>query len=189
MVTGELRSQIDRIWDSFWSGGIANPLEIMEARLEIEPALARLAALRVSNGDIERLRHLASKTASSADGDMDSRELWDGAFHRAIAEAAGNSLLLAFFDIANRIRQDSTWRRLREQARSRPGQRHYVDQHARVVAAIAARDGAAAEQAMREHLETVRASLLRIMTGPLPVPPDAIQADEASVNHRGRPAA
>ena len=30
MVTGELRSQIDRIWDSFWSGGIANPLEIIE---------------------------------------------------------------------------------------------------------------------------------------------------------------
>ena len=30
MVTGELRSQIDRIWDSFWTGGISNPLEVME---------------------------------------------------------------------------------------------------------------------------------------------------------------
>ena len=30
MLTGELRGQIDRIWDSFWSGGIANPLEIIE---------------------------------------------------------------------------------------------------------------------------------------------------------------
>ena len=30
MVTGELKSQIDRIWDSFWSGGISNPLEVME---------------------------------------------------------------------------------------------------------------------------------------------------------------
>ena len=30
MVTGELRSQIDRIWDSFWAGGIANPLEVIE---------------------------------------------------------------------------------------------------------------------------------------------------------------
>ncbi len=30
MITGELKSQIDRIWDSFWSGGIANPLEVIE---------------------------------------------------------------------------------------------------------------------------------------------------------------
>jgi type I restriction enzyme M protein len=30
MLTGEIRSQIDRIWDSFWAGGIANPLEVIE---------------------------------------------------------------------------------------------------------------------------------------------------------------
>lgn len=30
MLTGELRTQIDRIWDAFWSGGIANPLEVIE---------------------------------------------------------------------------------------------------------------------------------------------------------------
>jgi type I restriction enzyme M protein len=30
MLTGELRSQIDRIWDSFWSGGISNPMEVLE---------------------------------------------------------------------------------------------------------------------------------------------------------------
>jgi type I restriction enzyme M protein len=30
MLTGELRTKIDAIWDSFWSGGISNPLEVME---------------------------------------------------------------------------------------------------------------------------------------------------------------
>lgn len=30
MIAGELRSQIDRIWDAFWSGGLSNPLEIIE---------------------------------------------------------------------------------------------------------------------------------------------------------------
>jgi type I restriction enzyme M protein len=30
MITGEIRSQIDRIWDFFWSGGISNPLEVIE---------------------------------------------------------------------------------------------------------------------------------------------------------------
>ncbi len=30
MLTGEIRNQIDRIWDAFWSGGIANPVEVIE---------------------------------------------------------------------------------------------------------------------------------------------------------------
>ena len=30
MITGDIKSKIDRIWDSFWSGGISNPLEVME---------------------------------------------------------------------------------------------------------------------------------------------------------------
>ncbi|HEX5760558.1 MAG TPA: class I SAM-dependent DNA methyltransferase [Thermoanaerobaculia bacterium] len=30
MLTGDIRGQIDRIWDAFWSGGISNPLEVIE---------------------------------------------------------------------------------------------------------------------------------------------------------------
>jgi type I restriction enzyme M protein len=30
VITGELRSKIDRLWDAFWSGGISNPLEVIE---------------------------------------------------------------------------------------------------------------------------------------------------------------
>jgi type I restriction enzyme M protein len=30
VVTGELKSRIDRVWDAFWSGGISNPLEVIE---------------------------------------------------------------------------------------------------------------------------------------------------------------
>lgn len=30
VLTGELRNQIDAIWNAFWSGGIANPLEVLE---------------------------------------------------------------------------------------------------------------------------------------------------------------
>lgn len=30
MITGEIKAQIDKIWDAFWSGGIANPLEVIE---------------------------------------------------------------------------------------------------------------------------------------------------------------
>lgn len=30
MITGELKTKIDRVWDAFWSGGISNPLEVIE---------------------------------------------------------------------------------------------------------------------------------------------------------------
>jgi type I restriction enzyme M protein len=30
MLTGELRSKIDKVWDAFWTGGISNPLTVIE---------------------------------------------------------------------------------------------------------------------------------------------------------------
>src|SRR5690606_17248024 len=30
MLTGELRSKIDAVWNAFWAGGIANPIEVIE---------------------------------------------------------------------------------------------------------------------------------------------------------------
>ncbi len=30
MITGPIKNQIDQIWNAFWSGGISNPLEVIE---------------------------------------------------------------------------------------------------------------------------------------------------------------
>ena len=30
MITGELKSKVDRIWNTMWSGGISNPLSVIE---------------------------------------------------------------------------------------------------------------------------------------------------------------
>ena len=30
MITGSLKNQVDRIWDTFWAGGIANPITVVE---------------------------------------------------------------------------------------------------------------------------------------------------------------
>lgn len=30
MITGALKSQVDKIWDTFWSGGISNPISVIE---------------------------------------------------------------------------------------------------------------------------------------------------------------
>jgi type I restriction enzyme M protein len=30
MITGEIRSKVDALWNAFWTGGISNPLEVIE---------------------------------------------------------------------------------------------------------------------------------------------------------------
>ena len=30
MITGELKNKVDKIWEVFWTGGITNPLEVIE---------------------------------------------------------------------------------------------------------------------------------------------------------------
>ena len=30
MITNELKSQVDKIWETFWTGGISNPLTVVE---------------------------------------------------------------------------------------------------------------------------------------------------------------
>ena len=30
MITGAIKSQVDQIWNAFWSGGISNPMEVIE---------------------------------------------------------------------------------------------------------------------------------------------------------------
>jgi len=30
VITGDVRNKVDRVWDAFWTGGISNPLEVIE---------------------------------------------------------------------------------------------------------------------------------------------------------------
>src|SRR5438552_545216 len=46
MITGEIKNQIDRIWDAFWSGGISNPLEVIE-QITYQLFLRRLDDLQI----------------------------------------------------------------------------------------------------------------------------------------------
>ena len=43
MITGELRNKIDRIWETFWTGGITAPLEVIEKftylKVEVQKSL------------------------------------------------------------------------------------------------------------------------------------------------------
>ncbi|MEJ8475399.1 FadR/GntR family transcriptional regulator [Roseibium algae] len=136
----------------------SNMLEVMEVRLRIEPVLAQMAALRATPADVANMRDIAEKVANAED--MDSRELWDGALHRAIATAAGNTLFLTLFDIVDRVRQDHAWRHVREALRTSKAISLYKTQHLDIIKAIERRDPITAEQIMRQHLLTLQERLL-----------------------------
>ncbi len=80
-------------------------------------------------------------------------------FHRAIAEASDNLLLLSLFDQLNRCAAPSpgaTW----SAEPSRPPRDHSsFAEHEAIAAAIDARDPEAAYEAMRSHLRSVSARL------------------------------
>jgi DNA-binding FadR family transcriptional regulator len=137
-----------------------NFMEIMEVRLRIEPQLAQLAAMRAKKDEITRMLELALKIRES--DDADSRELWDGALHRQIAQSAGNQFFLTIFDVINRVRQDEAWQIIRERARSANNTVSMSHtQHMVIIDAIAAHDPAKAGEAMRQHLLMLQERLVR----------------------------
>lgn len=142
----------------------SNLLEVMEARVQLEPGLARLAALRASPEKIALLKRLLERMQSITLNDGDQHELWDSAFHRAIAEAAGNRLMLGLFDAIDAVRREPSWQHLRVMARTQDRLAHYDHHHQRLVQHIAARQPHEAAAAMREHLLAIQQALIEAIS-------------------------
>lgn len=136
-------------------------LEVMEARICIEPVLAAMCAGRAGPQDVERMRDLARRTAGAVG--PEEMELWDGALHRLIARTAGNRPLLAAFAMLDEIRNDESWRELRARARSVETLKVNDAGHRAIIDAIAAGRAEAADAAMRAHLTTLADNLRRIL--------------------------
>jgi DNA-binding FadR family transcriptional regulator len=127
-----------------------NPLEIIELRIVLEPALARLAALRASSFDIARIGRAAT---TPPDADPGAADL---AFHRAVAAGARNALAAEVYALLRQVGRDGRIR-LRRGAQTCPNRVRARDaEHAAIAAAIAARDPEGAERAMRDHLAVVQ---------------------------------
>lgn len=137
----------------------SNPLEVMEARLCIEPELAALAALRALPDDLRRLRHLADHHFNAADSR--STEIWDSAFHAAIAATARNRPLLTAFAALNEIRSNIRWMGMRQRARSVASLKDTRRQHGCIVAAIERGAADEARRAMHDHIRCRFDALLR----------------------------
>jgi DNA-binding GntR family transcriptional regulator len=130
--------------------GLDGVLERLEARLLLEPAIARLAAERRSEDDLAALR--AAIEAERASTDAVVAHDATRSFHVALIEATGSATLLKIFDglwIAD------VGRRLIASRSSQAAWRSSdAAEHEAILAAVAARDGAAAEQAMRDHVHS-----------------------------------
>ncbi len=136
---------------------LTNPEEVMQARLVLEPAIARLAAHRASSNDLARISHCHEK-AATVEG-YEAFEHWDERFHTAIARAAGHRLLLNLFLTVNRLRAETSWGNLRKPVMTHSRLDRSADEHGLVVRALLDRDADAAEAATRVHLRSVQASL------------------------------
>ncbi|WP_417803465.1 FadR/GntR family transcriptional regulator [Thalassospira lucentensis] len=134
-----------------------SPFEIMEVRQEIEPSMARFAALRASQGDIDAMRTMVENAArATTQGEY---EKWDAAFHQKLAESVKNTLFLAVFEAVNAVRRDAAWSRLRESSHSGSLINDLSRQHHEIVDAIEMRDPKRAEDAMHRHLAQVEQAL------------------------------
>lgn len=137
--------------------GETNALEVMEARLCIEPELAALCAQRMNPQEVARLRTLAQRQLEAADAQ--AIELWDGSLHRLIAQCAGNRPLLMAFSLLDKIRSNPDWVNLRSNSRDRASLQVTNNEHLAIIDAIAAGHAEVARTAMRDHLETRFAAL------------------------------
>jgi DNA-binding FadR family transcriptional regulator len=137
---------------------LTNPVDTLEARMAIEPTLARLAALRGTQADFDKL--FESAEASRLAKDPISYEKADAAFHRRIAAAARNPVLVTIFEALLHVASDRSWRHGRETAHCINNQARYATAHRKIAAAICERNPKAAEEAMRAHLGIVQQQLI-----------------------------
>ena len=130
--------------------GLERVLERLEARLLLEPGVARLAAERRDDADLHDLRRwvVAERSARTAAAAHDASR----GFHAALSAATRNEALVRIFD--------SLWiadvgRRLLASRRTQPEwQDADVAEHEELLDAVEAGDGDRAAALMRAHVES-----------------------------------
>ncbi|WP_221930846.1 transcriptional regulator NanR [Telmatospirillum sp. J64-1] len=121
--------------------------ELKHARLVFEMGLVREAARRARDGDVQRLRRRLEEQTALVEQPSEFMRA-DMAFHREIAEIAGNPILVtvsqAIFDWLIVFHT--------ELVRAPGAESLTLQEHADILAAIEARDPDAAERALYAHL-------------------------------------
>lgn len=132
--------------------------QVLETRRIVEVGNVRLAAQRITPDEIADLDALLERLRAAI-GDAERFAELDIAFHDAVCEAAGNFLLVQFMRIINTLGKVS---RERTGAAAATRKRALKD-HEAILAALRAKDPAAAAAAMEAHLVHVEAALAGAM--------------------------
>ena len=128
---------------------------LAQARIVIEPGIAALAAQHGTDEDMALLDKLIEEERANVPGDSERLKEIDGELHGRLVRMAGNPFLVRIMESIGQLARSS-----REFTNSIPAMREAAQRdHERIVAAVRVRDAAAAEEAMRSHLEHVAATL------------------------------
>jgi len=125
---------------------------LAELRQVLEPEIAGLAAFRIEEQLLSTMREAVAIMDRNLD-DPDAYVEADLDFHLALAEAAGNPLILSLLDSIVGLLREQRTRIFDVDGGPERGQFH----HKRILAAIERRNPEAAREAMRSHLEQVLA--------------------------------
>lgn len=140
---------------------ITRPLELVDARFAVEPQMCRLAVLRTTDAELDRLRsHLEAMEACENDAARFAEI--DEEFHLALAECTQNPMIRWMMEKIHEVRSHVQWARMRLLTLNPEVIRLYNRQHREVVEAIAERDPERAATAMKAHLASARASLVGV---------------------------
>lgn len=124
------------------------PLSLIEVRLIIEPAVARLAAERGSPADIERIGLYVHQMEDI----VGRHEVGIGTeleFHRSIAEATENPVIMRIVPVI----MDAIVKTYRDAPRTSADHRQALQEHIKIYEGIRERNTEKAFQAMNQHLE------------------------------------
>lgn len=141
--------------------GALSPLELIDARVAVEPFTARLAAQHADGQTIEELETLLA--SAEATSDQDAFAKWDGEFHLLLARASGNPFLIHVFRQINHVRLNAKWGAMKEDVLTPEAIAEYNRQHRSILDAIELRDALLAQKRMIEHLDSARSDLLRVL--------------------------
>lgn len=136
---------------------IASPMELLDARAAMEPVIAKEAALRARREHVERLGLCIARSEES--DVFETFEEWDIAFHRALAEATQNPILIMIMDVMRQMRMQEDWNRLKRASFSSTRLETYRRQHREILTAVKQRDPIAAAEAMSAHIRLIRTGL------------------------------
>lgn len=135
--------------------GAPRTRELVELRSGLEVQAAQLAAERITNEALERMKGNLAAMGANLD-DLAAFVEADAAFHREIAEGSGNQVLQELLQSIRSLLRIWVDRALTDEGHAAAALKEHTD----IFDALADRDAEAVRRTMRSHMETASLRLL-----------------------------